>query len=145
VHVTGQVAAPGVYELTPRARVIDALESAGGPVDTAVVDQLNLAAPLTDGAQVRVPGAGETPPPGGLVRGGVTPASPNDGSAAAIDLNTADRATLETIPGIGPVTADRIITRRDELGGFSDVEELLDIRGIGPATVEELQGAVVVR
>lgn len=144
VHVTGQVAAPGVYELPAPARVVDALAAAGGPSDAGVTDQLNLAAPLSDGAQVRVPGPGETPPPGGLVAGGAPAASVGE-PAAPIDLNAADRATLETIPGIGPVTAERIISRRNELGGFSDVDDLLDIRGIGPATVEELRVAVVVR
>ncbi len=126
VHVAGAVAEPGVYRMPAGSRVADAIERAGGPSGRAVADAINLAARLADGQQVVVParGAGE-------------------GAAAAaadgpISLGAAEQADLETIDGIGPVTAAEIIAFRDENGGVASIEELDEIPGIGPATIEAL-------
>jgi len=132
VHVAGAVAAPGLYELAPGSRVADAIAAAGGPLRGADLDALNLAQPLTDGAKVDVPrrasGAVSTATAGSPV---ATP--------GLVSLNSADQATLETVPGIGPVTATAIIRFREENGGFTAMEDLLDISGIGPATVEAIR------
>jgi competence protein ComEA len=139
VHVAGAVRRPGLYELPAGARVADAIDSAGGPRRNADLDTVNLAQVLSDAMKVEIPTRGEAvsapPSPGatpGLAVGGTT-------SAGAVSLNSADLAALETIPGIGPVKAAAILQYRDEVGGFSSVEELLDVTGIGPATLESIR------
>lgn len=128
VHVAGAVAEPGVYRLPAGSRVADAVERAGGPTGRALPDALNLAARLADGQQVVVPARG----PGGTA---TSAAGSEDGP---ISLGSADQAELETIDGIGPVTAADIIEFRDERGGVASIEELDEIPGIGPATIESL-------
>ncbi len=128
VHVAGEVRKPGVYELPAGARVTDAIERAGGPTSGAVVDSINLAAALADGQQVVVPARAAN----GSVTGVVTEDGP-------ISLGTATVEQLDTIEGIGPVTAADIIAFRDEQGGLSSVDELDQITGIGPATMEALR------
>jgi competence protein ComEA len=144
VHVVGAVLEPGVRELAPGSRVVDALDAAGGPSADADLARLNLAAPVTDGSQIRVPAVGEEVA-GPLV---VEPAPPggarSGGSAGPVPLNTADAALLETLPGVGPATAGAIITWRDAHGPFRTVEQLLEVRGIGPAKFEALRDLVVV-
>lgn len=135
VDVAGKVRRPGIVELPLGSRVIDALTAAGGPrpgVDTA---GLNLARLLLDGEQIVVgldvpaaPAAG--PPP----LAGSSPTAP-----AVVDLNTADQAQLETLPGIGPVTAQAILEWRSDNGSFSSVEQLLDVSGIGDATLADIE------
>ena len=125
VHVAGEVGEPGVYRLPAGSRVADAVERAGGATGRAEPDAINLAARLADGQQVVVPS---------LVDGGATPTS-EDGP---ISLGSADQADLETIDGIGPVTAADIIEFRDEHGGISSIEELDEVPGIGPATIDAL-------
>lgn len=124
VHVAGAVSDPGVYRLPAGSRVADAVERAGGAVGRGDPDSVNLAARLADGQQVVVParGAGEG-------------TASEDGP---ISLGSADQADLETIEGIGPVTAADIIAFRDERGGVASIEELDEIPGIGPATIESL-------
>lgn len=137
VHVAGAVAQPGVIEMPPGSRVVDAIEAAGGATPEAALDALNLAAPVTDGQQVFVPIEGEAPPPGAqAVTGG-----PGGGP---VNLNTADAATLDTLPGIGPALAERIIAWRNQHGPFSDVDSLTAVSGIGPATVAELRDLATV-
>ncbi len=151
VHVTGQVARPGVYELAAEARVIDAVTAAGGPSSSADIDAVNLAQPLGDGMQIRVPTPGETPA-AGLTTGGTLSTDPVAGVGAAgvgaaggkVDLNTADLTVLQTLPGIGPVTAQKILDHRTDIGRFTTVDELLDVRGIGEATMAELADKVTV-
>jgi len=128
VHVAGEVRKPGVYELPAGARVTDAIERAGGPTSGAVVDSINLAAALADGQQVVVPARAAN----GSVTGVVTEDGP-------ISLGTATVEQLDTIEGIGPVTAADIVQFRDEQGGLSSVDELDQITGIGPATMEALR------
>jgi competence protein ComEA len=125
VHVAGAVTDPGVYRLPAGSRVADAVERAGGPAGRGDPEAVNLAARLADGQQVVVP-----------ARGG------SSGTAAAedgpISLGSADQADLEMIDGIGPVTAADIIAFRDEHGGIASIEELDEVPGIGPATIESL-------
>ena len=126
VHVAGAVSDPGVYRMPAGSRVADAIERAGGPEGRADPDAINLAARLADGQQVVVPSQAE---------GGVASAGAADGP---ISLGSADQAALETIDGIGPVTAADIIEFRDQNGGVSAIEELDEIPGIGPTTIESL-------
>ena len=132
VHVAGAVRKPGVYRLPIGARVADAVERAGGPGARAEVSGINLAARLSDGQQVVVP-----------VRGGSASGSGRSGSALGdggpTSLGSATPEQLETIEGIGPVTAASIIEFRDQRGGLASIDELDEVSGIGPATLEALR------
>lgn len=148
VHVDGAVAVPGVHELWPGARVDDAIAAAGGLTGAADRERLNLAAPVADGQRVWVPRHGEEEPPvvvpGG---GGSTAAGEVAGPAAVlgpIDLNTADVAMLETLPGVGPSIAAAIVRHRETEGRFERVDDLLDVAGIGPSRLAQLEGLVTV-
>lgn len=143
VHVAGEVKHPGVHTLTEGARVIDAIEAAGGLTPVARPGELNLAQVLSDGQQVVVGGpnkpseirGAEAPPGGG---GAGQPAG------GKINLNTATAAQLDALPGVGPVTAEKIIAWRTEHGRFTRVEELQEVPGIGPKTYAELAPHVTV-
>ena len=152
VHVHGRVAAPGLYELPQGARVVDVVAAAGG--FTAEADQaaVNLARVLVDGEQLRVPAVGETVDDavaggGGATAGGPAAGGPVPGGAAAVgggavDLNLADEAALQTLPGVGPATAAAILSWRDQNGRFRSVDDLLGVPGIGPKTLEKLRDRV---
>ena len=133
VHVLGQVARPGLYELRAGDRVIDAVAAAGGLSDAADPAGVNLARLLSDGEQFTVPAIGETPvgAPAGVAADG------------RVDLNTADAATLDTLPRIGPAMAQRIIDHREANGPFVSVDDLLAVSGIGSKTVEALRPLVL--
>ncbi len=142
VHVAGAVTTPGVVELAKGARVIDALEAAGGGVAGADLDRLNLAAKLVDGQRVLVQKVGDPPAPAdpsaaGSTALGATPAGP-------IDLNAATQEQLEALPGIGPTLARAILAERDRRGGFRSVNELREVRGIGERRFADLKSLVVV-
>lgn len=139
VDVTGWVKDPGVYTFDPGARVIDAVDAAGGARDGAELSLLNLAAPLTDGQQVLVPKKGAVP--GGTAGG--TPGTVG-GSGGLINVNTADAATLETLDGIGEVLAGTIVQYREENGPFTSVDQLEEVPGIGPSTLEAIRDQVTV-
>jgi competence protein ComEA len=118
--------------------VADAVGAAGGAAPDAVLDAVNLAAPLADGQQIYVPHAGETSGPAPPVG-----ASPPAGAAAGpLDLNTATEDELLALPGVGPVLAAAIVRHREEAGPFTSVDGLLDVSGIGPARLESLRELV---
>ncbi|MBF4593609.1 ComEA family DNA-binding protein [Curtobacterium flaccumfaciens] len=160
VHVLGAVRRSGVVELPASSRVGDALERAGGATDDADLDRLNLARVLTDGERLYVPRVGQQEVPealgpvaDGAAAGPTAAAGAGAGSgggaagtggeeSAVVDLNTADQAVLETLPGIGPGLAGRIIAWRDEHGRFTAVEDLLDVSGIGDVRFAELRDRV---
>jgi competence protein ComEA len=147
VHVVGAVARPGVVELPAHARVGDALEAAGGPQSDADTDGVNLARTLVDGEQIRVPRDGEEPPavlPDAGGTGDAGGAGHAEDAAPLLDLNTADLEQLQTLQGIGPVTAQAILDHREAVGRFGSVEELLDVTGIGDATLAAIRDAVTV-
>lgn len=138
VDVAGFVRKPGVYEFADGDRVIDAIEAAGGPRKGAELITLNLAAPLTDGQQVLVPD------PAALAAA-ASGGAPGTGSAGGLlNINTADATALEGLSGIGEVLAQRIVEYRDANGPFTSVDGLLDVSGIGDATLEEIRSEVTV-
>lgn len=145
VHVVGRVAAPGVVALPEGSRVGDAVAAAGGALPDADLAGLNLAAVVQDGAQIRVPAPGEEPAAdaddgsGGLSGPG---GGGSGGAGGAVDVNTAGSAELQTLPGIGPVLADRIVAWRDANGPFPDVDALIDVSGIGPAVLGQIRDLV---
>jgi competence protein ComEA len=131
VDVVGAVRRPGLYRLPDGSRVADAVERAGGPTRKANLDLVNQAAPLADGIQVVVP---ERTSPG------VGPAA--GGSGGPVHLNSATIADLDALPGVGPVTAQKILDYRQAHGAFTSVDELDAVPGIGPATIENLRPLV---
>lgn len=131
VHVFGMVVAPGVVDVRPDAIVADAIDAAGGLLPEARVDQINLAAPVTAGAQIVVPG-GDGPSAG--------PEPPRDGGV--LSINAATVGDLEALPGVGPVLAERIVAFREENGGFDVVEDLLQVPGIGEAKLAAMRDLV---
>jgi competence protein ComEA len=137
VHAAGAVVHPGVYRLPPDARVDDLVRAAGGLASDADGDQVNLAAVLSDGQRVYVPRVGESVPPDAS---GANATSSSD----VIDLNSATVAQLDTLPGVGPATAQAIVDYREKHGRFRSVDELLDVRGIGPAKLDEIRPFVKV-
>ena len=132
VHVAGAVASPGLYTLDAGARVADAVAAAGGAAASADLDHLNLARVVVDGEQVRVPLMGEP------VGGG---AASTDGR---VNINIADVAELDRLPGGGPVLAARIAEYRDAHGPFVSVDALDDVSGVGPALLEKVRAAATV-
>ena len=140
VDVTGWVHEPGVYEFAQGDRVIDAVDRAGGAKNGADLSVLNLAAPLTDGTQVVVPKAGAA----GSVA--VAPGATGSGAAGSglININTASATEFETLSGIGEVLAGAIVDYRTENGPFASVDDLENVSGIGPATLEEIRDQVTV-
>ncbi len=135
VHVVGAVRRPGVYRLRRGARALDAVRAAGGATRRADLAGLNLAAEVVDGEQVAVPRRGAAPAPNAAG----TPAGPA-APPAIVHLNSADAAALETLPGVGPATAARIIAWRAQNGGFEQLDDLLEVPGIGAARIEALRG-----
>ncbi|MFJ2980384.1 helix-hairpin-helix domain-containing protein [Curtobacterium sp. NPDC087082] len=154
MHVVGAVARPGIVTLPGGSRVSDAVERSGSARDDADLARLNLARVLVDGERLYVPKVGETDIPaaldgssgsgGGGAGAGSDGAGGGAGSAvdAVVDLNTADQTLLETLPGIGPSLAGRILAWRDEHGRFAAVEDLLDVSGIGDVRFAELRDRV---
>lgn len=138
VHITGEVANPGVFELPYGARVNDALYLAGGATEDANLSAVNLAAFVRDAMQIVIPAFGQVVdgalvedmnPPGGIVDG-------------LVNINTATLLELQTLPGVGPVLAQNIIDFREAGGGFTSIEELIHVNRIGTATLERLRPLV---
>ena len=138
VHVVGAVQQPGVYHFNAGARGDDALRAAGGPSGDADLRRVNLAATLFDGQQFVIPRKGEqlatTVPPSG---GGLDSETSN--TPLLVDLNRATAAELDQLPGVGPSTARAIVDHRTRNGPFASVDDLLAVRGIGPAKLAELK------
>lgn len=139
VHLVGAVANPGLYELREGDRVVDAVAAAGGFTPDADQARLNLAGPVSDGEQVFVPRVGEALP---VARGSGAPAAGEPSSP--VNLNTADEAALDALPGVGPATAKNILDWREANGRFTAVEDLLSVTGIGEKTLAELRDLVSV-
>ena len=143
VHVVGAVRRPGLYRLREGARVADAVARAGGSTRRAELAALNLAAPLVDGIQVLVPtrvrAAGIAPSGGADV---TAPGAAVAGLGAKVSLGTATAEELDELPGVGPVTAQKILDYRAEHGPFRSVDELDAVPGIGPTRVEQLRDLV---
>ena len=137
VDVVGKVKNPGIVTLPPGSRVIDAIKAAGGLDGKADTTALNMARVLSDGEQILV-GIDPVAPAG-------TSADGAPGAAGAkVNLNSATEAQLDTLPGVGPVTVGAIIAWRGEHGRFSRIEELMEVKGIGPATMAELKPLVTI-
>jgi competence protein ComEA len=137
VDVAGAVRRPGVYEFVEGERVIDAIERAGGALPKADLSLLNLAAPITDGTQILLPKTG--PPAAG------SSTIPVGGSTSGlININTATATELEALSGIGEVLAATIVEYRTTNGPFTAIDDLLDVSGIGPATLEEIRDQITV-
>ena len=140
IHVCGAVREPGVIKLKEGDRVVDALNLAGGATEDAGLDTLNLAAKISDGQRVYVPRQGEQ----------VTQEmmSSTEGSgpeqASLVSINSADATELESLPGVGPVLAQRIIEYRESEGGFSSAEQLRRVEGIGPKKFEQIKDKVTI-
>lgn len=139
VHVVGAVRRPGLYRLPEGSRIDDAIRKAGGPTRRARLELVNLASPVSDGVQIVVPSRSDSDEhelaPG-------SPVAPDATVPARIRLSTATLEELDTLPGVGPVTAQRILDYREQHGPFTSVDELDAVPGIGPARLEQLRNLV---
>ncbi len=145
VHVVGAVTNPGLYEIAAGSRAADALAKAGGPTPAADLNQINLAAKLADGQQLVVPEKGTavaaaagTAGAWGAVGSGAS------GAPQPVNLNSATLEQLNSLDGIGPKTAQKIIEYREAHGGFKSIEELFEVPGIGPAKFDQIKNQVVI-
>ena len=134
VYVSGAVASPGVLTLPATSRVIDAITAAGGATPEADLESINLARILVDGEQIRVGVVGESPPPASAGTG--------TDAQACVRLATATETELQTLPGVGPALAQRIISYRATHPRLTSVEELDDVPGIGPSLIEKIRPGV---
>lgn len=151
VYVSGAVNKPDVYELPVCARAVDAIRLAEGFKEDAAAEALNLAAPLEDGTQIHILTRKEFEDAGGNTAFIIAPAAPGDTAAPGgsspgmsadglVNVNLADSALLQTLPGVGPVTADKIVADREANGPYASIEDLARVSGIGPKRVEALEG-----
>lgn len=131
VHVSGEVQNPGLYTLSAKARVAEAVEAAGGLLESADTSDINLAARVSDGDKVWIPAVGSQ------TEGAQT--LPARSGSVAINVNTASARELETLPGIGEVKAAQIVTYRDEHGLFLSLDDLLNVPGIGPELLDKIR------
>ena len=156
VHVCGQVVSPGVYQLLKGSRVYEAVALAGGCTETGAPDWLNMAQEVTDGMKIQVPDQEtvrrlmeEQPAEEGLIQ---IPGSAKEGSArvqtfqagALVNINTADKAQLMTLPGIGESRAEAIIQYREEYGGFQKPEDIMKVSGIKEAAFQRIKDSITV-
>lgn len=133
VHAAGAVVQPGVVTVPRGARVSDVVAAAGGPSPDADLDQVNLAAPVADGERVYVPHHGEVGVAATTASGATKTAD------AIVNINQADETRLESLPGVGPATAKAIVDYRNEHGRFRSVDDLLNVRGIGPSKLSQIK------
>jgi len=157
VHVIGAVPRPGLYEFAEGARIQDAIDAAGGLLSSANVDAINLAALLTDGQQLAIPYlAGQEPAndaaslvlPGSSITDDFSSDTGESSGDTAnndlININTASLEELDSLPGIGPTIAQRILDYRTENGPFSTIDEIMEVPGVGPATFDEIKELITV-
>ena len=137
IDVAGAVRRPGLYRLREGSRINDAIAAAGGATAKAQLAAVNLAAPIADGEQIVVPGSGAGAP------AAASPPAAGSAPSAPLDLNSATLEQLEALPGIGPVTAQKILDYRQAHGPFHAVAELEGVPGIGPAHMSQLKGLVI--
>jgi competence protein ComEA len=137
VDVAGAVRRPGLYRLRAGVRIDDAIAAAGGATARAQLDVVNLAAPVADGEQIVVPGRSAAGAPA------ASPPAAGSSPSAPLDLNSATAEQLDALPGVGPVTAQKILDYRQEHGAFHSVAELEGVPGIGPAKLAQLKGLVI--
>ncbi len=133
VHAAGAVVTPGVVTVPAGARVTDVVAAAGGATPDADLNQVNLAAPVADGERVYVPRQGE------VVAAVSASSVSGEGADAIININEADERELEELPGVGPATAKAIVDYRSQHGRFRSVDDLLNVRGIGPAKLSQIK------
>lgn len=154
VHVSGAVKNEGVYELEEDARIADAIEKAGGVLDTANMKNVNLASKLEDGMKIYIPKQGEETLENNLEEnisnqettlGGSGTNSNVENEKGKININKATKEELDTLPGIGESTAQKIIQYREEHGSFKNIEELKEVKGIGDAKYEEIKYLVDIK
>jgi competence protein ComEA len=148
VHVIGAVPRPGLYEFVEDARVQDAIDAAGGLLASADVSSINLAALLEDGQQLNIPyKSGQEPVEGEpsleLPNSEQPTAAPSD-NTELININTATKEELDSLPGIGPTIAQRIIDYRDANGPFSRIEDIMNVSGIGPSTYDQIKDLITI-
>lgn len=155
VHVVGAVSQPGLYSLPSQSRVQDAIDAAGGLTSNANPLALNLAGYLTDGEQLIIPTIVPTASPTETIiefqsdspesiRSEPPPPPGSTSSNGLININIASQEELELLPGVGPVTAGKIIAYRESNGGFQTIEEILEVSGIGPVKFEGIKGLITV-
>jgi competence protein ComEA len=151
VHVVGAVVRPGLYSLPEGSRIQDAIDAAGGLLSQSDANSINLAAKVEDGQQLEIGnGAGVAAPAGGTAKPGapftVIATQPSGGTSSGdqIDINSASLAELETLPGIGPTTAQNIINYRTQHGAFAQIEDIMNVPGIGPSTFDAIQDLIYV-
>ncbi|MCQ3936535.1 MAG: hypothetical protein DPW18_05740 [Chloroflexi bacterium] len=147
VHVIGAVPRPGLYEFAEGARVQDAIDAAGGLLSSANVDSINLAALLEDGQQLNIPyKAGQEPSEETAVPLELPgpPATEAPENQDLININTALLEELDSLPGIGPTIAQRIIDYREENGPFETIEDIMNVSGIGPSTFDQIKDLITV-
>ena len=146
VYVSGAVVRPGVYSLPPESRVHEAIQSAGGATAEADLGRVNLADWIRDGQQIYVPAAGEENPPVPPVRQSGVEILPGEAMRSAgggkININAASAEELQVLPGIGPVYAERIVQYRRDHGPFQRIEDITQVKGIGPKTLEQIAGMI---
>ena len=139
MHVVGAVRRPGLYRLPQGRRIADAIARAGGATRRADQAAVNLAAPLADGQQILVPARVSPVAAGGGAGGGGTGGDGGSAAAGPLHLNTATADDLDGLPGVGPVTAQKILDYRRQHGAFSSIDELDAIPGIGPKRLADLR------
>ncbi len=144
VYVTGAVQRPGVYVLPRGSRLVNAVEVAGGFLEGADLNQVNLAESVKDGQQVVIPGLSTMPTPELTIGGSGLLVTPTPFAGEKININTASVELLDTLPGIGQTVAAKIVEYREQNGPFTRVEDLLKIPGIGPSTLEGIRGLITV-